>query len=159
MVSLFREKDCHDTFKVKFIKEGISYISNLFPDDFELIFLANRWFNSTGLMKHIDSLGHTYVLRMKQNIKVFYFDKNEGHKVWKILQNLPRYKYRSIKYEKIQITDSKYTNNIVISDSIDTNEPWVLVSNKNLNRSIKDYSIVLVVLNAFLKIRNLIDFI
>lgn len=55
-----------------------SFVSNLFSDDFELIFLANRWFNSTGLMKHIDSLGHTYVLRMKQNIKVFYFDKNKG---------------------------------------------------------------------------------
>ncbi len=135
MVSLFREKDCHDAFKEKFIKEGISYVSNLFPDDFELIFLANRWFNSTGLMKH------------------------EDHKVWKILQNLPRYKYRTIKYEKIQITDSKYTNNIIISDSIDTNEPWVPVYAKNLNRSIKDYSIVLVVLNAFLKFRNLIDFI
>ena len=70
----------------------------------------------------------------------FYFDKNEGHKVWKTLQDLPRYKHRSIKYEKIQITDSKYTTNIVISDSIDTNDPWVLVSNKNLNRSVKDYS-------------------
>ena len=136
----FEGKDCPDAFKEELIKEGISYVSNLFPNDFELIFLADRWFNSTGLMKHIDSLGHTYVLRMKQNIKVFYFDKNEGHKVWKTLQDLPRYKHRSIKYEKIQITDSKYTTNIVISDSIDTNDPWVLVSNKNLNRSVKDYS-------------------
>ena len=41
-------------------KQGISYVPNLFGKDFDLIFLADRWFNSTTLLQHIQSLGHTF---------------------------------------------------------------------------------------------------
>ena len=34
------------------IKDGISYVSNLFSTDFDLIFLADRCFNSSNLLKH-----------------------------------------------------------------------------------------------------------
>ena len=85
--------------------EGISYVSNLFPKDFDLIFLADRWFNSTSLMKHIDDLSHTYILRLKQNIKVLHFDKKEGHKIWKFVYNLPKYKYHAVKYKDIELTE------------------------------------------------------
>ena len=136
----FEGKSCPDAFKETLIKEGITYVSNLFTEDFELIFLADRWFNSTGLMDHIDSLGHTYVLRMKQNIKVVYLDKKENHEIRKTLAELPRYKYRVMKYPNIKITEEEYETNIVISDYVDTTEPWVLATNKNLNRAIRDYS-------------------
>ena len=96
----FEGKSCPDAFQETLIKEGITYVSNLFTEDFELIFLADRWFNSTGLMDHIDSLGHTYVLRMKQNIKVVYLDKKENHEIRKTLAELPRYKYRVMKKYK-----------------------------------------------------------
>ena len=89
----FEKKNDPNTFDEKLLIEGISYVSNLFPKDFDLIFLADRWFNSTSLMKHIDDLGHTYILRLKQNIKVLHFDKKEGHKIWKFVYNLPKYKY------------------------------------------------------------------
>ncbi len=136
----FRSKNCPDAFLESLIKDCISYVSNLFSNDFELIFLADRWFNSTGLMDHIDSLGHTYVLRMKENIKVIHFDKKENHEIWKPLFDLPKYKYHATKYPNMKITDSMYNTNIVISDYVDTSEPWILATNKNLNRAIKDYS-------------------
>ena len=43
----FKDKDDPKAFNEKLLKQGISYVSNLFSDDFDLIFLADRWFNST----------------------------------------------------------------------------------------------------------------
>lgn len=76
----FKGRDCPEAFQEDFIKDGITYISNIFKDNFDLIFLADRWFNSTGIMEHINSLGHTYVLRLKKNIKVFTYDKKLANK-------------------------------------------------------------------------------
>lgn len=38
------------------------------------------------------------------------------------------------------MTEKKYKTNIVISDAISTDEPWILATNGNPNRAIKDYS-------------------
>lgn len=45
----FEGKECPEAFQEEFIKEGISYVSALFDNKYNLIFLADRWFNSTGL--------------------------------------------------------------------------------------------------------------
>ena len=136
----FKGKECPEAYQEELIKSGITYVSKLFNNNFDLIFLADRWFNSLGLMKHINSLGHTYILRLKKNIKVLHFDKKEGHKIWKWLNELPKYKYHAKAYNEIEFTEDKYITNIVISDSIDTDDPWILVTNGNSKRAIKDYS-------------------
>ena len=136
----FKGKECPEAYQEGLIKSGITYVSKLFNNNFDLIFLADRWFNSLGLMKHINSLGHTYILRLKKNIKVLHFDKKEGHKIWKWLNELPKYKYHAKTYNEIEFTEDKYITNIVISDSIDTDDPWILVTNGNSKRAIKDYS-------------------
>ena len=71
----FKGKEFPDAYQEELIKSGITYVSKLFNNNFDLIFLADRWFNSPGLMKHINSLGHTYILRLKKNIKVLHFGK------------------------------------------------------------------------------------
>ena len=136
----FKGKECPEAYQEELIKSGITYVSKLFNNNFDLIFLADRWFNSLGLMKHINSIGHTYILRLKKNIKVLHFDKKEGHKIWKWLNELPKYKYHAKTYNEIEFTEDKYITNIVISDSIDTDDPWILVTNGNSKRAIKDYS-------------------
>lgn len=135
----FEGKECPEAFQEEFIKEGISYVSDLFDNKYNLIFLADRWFNSTGLMKHIDELGHEYVLRLKKNIKVFYYDKKKKRKRWITLGELPKKKYFSKHYEDIEITDKMYKTTIVISDSRDTDTPWILATNGNYKRAIIDY--------------------
>lgn len=94
----FEGKSCPDAFKETLIKEGITYVSNLFTED-----------------------------------KVVYLDKKENHEIRKTLAELPRYKYRVMKYPNIKITEEEYETNIVISDYADTIEPWGLATNKNLN--------------------------
>ncbi len=131
--------DNPSAFDESLLKEGISYVSSLFDSSFNLIFLADRWFNSISLLQHIDSLGHTFCIRLKKNIKVFVYDKKEGHSVWKFLSDLTPYKYHSISFHDIFLTDSSFKTNIVISKSVDVSEPWIIVTNGSTSRAIKDY--------------------
>ena len=135
----FKDKDDSNAFEEKLLKEGISYVSSLFDSSYKLIFLADRWFNSTTLLQHIDSLGHTYCIRLKRNIKVFIYDKKEGHKVWKFLDEITPDKYHSKSFNDILLTDNSYKTNIVISKRVDVSEPWIIVTNGSTRRTIKDY--------------------
>ena len=119
--------------------EGISYVSSLFDASYNLIFLADRWFNSVSLMKHIDNLGHTFCIRVKRNIKVLIYDKKEAHNIWKFLNTIKPYKYHSSWYENVIFTDYKYTVNLAISQRNDVDDPWIIVTNGDVKRAIKDY--------------------
>lgn len=44
-------------------------------------FLAERWFKSENILNTIASLGHTYCIVLKKNIKIFSYDKKEEHKI------------------------------------------------------------------------------
>ena len=135
----FEGKDCPEAFEENLLKEGISYISSLFENEYDLIFLADRWFNSTTLLEHIDSLGHTFCIRFKRNIKTLIYDKKEDHKVWKTLDELNAYQYHSNSFKDIEITDKKYVVNIAISQKHGVAEPWIIVTNGDTKRAIKDY--------------------
>ena len=136
----FLGKDSPDAFKKDLLKEGISYVSELFSnDDFELIFLADRWFNSISLMQHIASLGHTFNIRIKRNVKLLIYGKKEKHNIWKWFYDLFAYEYHSNYLFNIPITDKRYPVNIAISKKQDVEEPWIIVTNGNPNRAIRDY--------------------
>lgn len=42
-------------------------------------------------------------------------------------------------HENVFITDKRFNTNIVYSNSIDTNTPWIIITNKNTSNAIKDY--------------------
>jgi len=125
----------NDAFKINVILHGISYISNLFKNkDCKLIFLADRWFNSTKIMQHIDSLGHTYCIRLKGNVSVYKDSiKTKAKK-------LKKRKYHATLHEDVYITDNHYKTNIVISNSIDTSTPWIIATNNDTIHAVQNYS-------------------
>ena len=136
----FGGKECPEAFEEDLLKEGISYVSELFSkEDFELIFLADRWFNSTSLMQHIASLGHTYNIRIKRNVKLLLYDKKEEHEIWKWFYDLYAYEYHAHYLFDIPITDKRYHVNIAISQKHDVEEPWLIVTNGDPKRAIKNY--------------------
>lgn len=136
----FQGKECPEAFEEDLLKEGISYVSELFSkEDFELIFLADRWFNSTSLMQHIASLGHTYNIRIKRNVKLLLYDKKEEHDIWKWFDDLFAYEYHANYLFDIPITEKRYSVNIAISKKHGVEEPWLIVTNGNPKRAIKDY--------------------
>lgn len=121
------------------LMEGISYVSSLFDNSYNLIFLADRWFNSVSLMKHIDNLGHIFCIRVKRNIKVLIYDKKEKHDIWKFLKTIKPYKYHSSWYENVGFTDENFIVNLAISQKNGTDDPWIIVTNGDVKRAIKDY--------------------
>lgn len=135
----FKGKNDSNAFAESLLKEGISYVSNLFDKSYDLIFLADRWFNSTTLMEHINSLGHTYCFRLKGNITVF--DKQtDNYYIKKNISDLKKYIHHANWLYDIPITMDKYKINIAISNSINTNDPWIIATNGDPKRAIKDYS-------------------
>ncbi len=131
----FKSISNNDAFKFDTLKEGIQAVSDLFKDtDFELIFLADRWFGSWKILDFINSIGHTYCIRLKGNLNVY----KDGNKTK--AKKLKHHQSRSTKHENVLITDDRFKTNIVISDSIDTKTPWIIATNGDPNRAIKDYS-------------------
>ena len=82
----FKGHDDYHAFQEQLLKDGISYVSSLFDKSFDLIFLADRWFNSSTLMEHINSLGHTFCIRLKSDVKVLAFDKKKVTKFGLLLE-------------------------------------------------------------------------
>ena len=148
----FEGKDNPDAYKQSMIEEGINFVDSLFKDkNCKLIFLGDRWFNSTSLMNFIDSMGHTYVFRLKENYKCFVYDKKEGHNVWKNISDLFHYKYHATSYKDIGFTKKNIKTNIIIGPTKSTQlskidserdefEPWILVTNGDHKRALKDYA-------------------
>lgn len=148
----FEGKNDPNAYSDSTLKEGINFVNSLFENkDCHLIFLGDRWFNSVSLMNHINSLGHTYVFRLKENYKCFVYDKKEGHEVWKNISDLFHHISRSTTYENIGFTRYKLKTNIVIGPTkskqlkkIDSEkgsfEPWIVITNGDPKRALKDYA-------------------
>ncbi len=130
----FKDISNNDAFKLDTLKDGIKAVSDLFIDtDFHLIFLADRWFGSPKIFSFIDSLGHTYCIRLKGNIVCYTNDKKMK------IKKLKHRKYRSVSYKNILITDDRFKTNLVYSSSFNTNDPWIIATNGDVTRAIKDY--------------------
>ena len=99
-----------------------------------------HWFNSVNIMKFIDIAGYTFCLRLKKNIKVFIFDKKEGHKGWKWLDDISNYEWHSVCYDDILLTDDKYSCKLVYSKRHDTSDPWIIATNCDYKHTIINYS-------------------
>lgn len=136
----FKGKKVSDAFEESLIMEGINYIIDLFKHTkYKLTFLADRWFNSTNLMKTIEKSGHIYCFRLKKNIKCFIYDKKEGHKIWKWLDELTTYEWHSALYDDVLLTESKFKCKIVCSKRHGTDDAWILATNGNYRQTIIDY--------------------
>lgn len=123
---------------VQCIKTISSYFNNT---NFKLIFLADRWFNSEKILNTIDSLGHTYNIRIKGNIKIKVFDKKEGHYIYKYASDLTTRKYKGKYYNDVYLYDnSSLKTNIAVSKSNNIDEPWIIATNGNPNESVRSYS-------------------
>lgn len=131
----FKNSNNTNAFKIETLKKGIAYINDLFKDkNFELIFLADRWFNSIELLDYIDSLGHTYCVRLKGNIRVYKDNSSIQAK------KLKHRKHLSVVHNDVYITDKRFKTNIIYSNSVDTSTPWIIATNKDIKHAIQNYS-------------------
>ena len=131
----FKNISKNGAFKLDAMKEGIEAVSKLFKNtDFNLVFLADRWFGSSKILDIIDKLGHIYAIRLKGNIIVYINGKKIKAK------KLKHRKYHSVIHKDVFITDDRYKTTIVYSPTNNTKDPWIIVTNGDPSKALKSYS-------------------
>lgn len=112
-----------------------------------IIFLADRWFFNLDLLKYIESKNCYYCVRAKANssVKFLYYDKKEGHKIYKHINELPTRTYNFMYYENLELGKLKFKCNLVISAKVDKDENdgddhWYIVTNLESHSAIRMYS-------------------
>lgn len=131
----FEGKKDNDAFSFKTIKDALTRAHSYFPDS-EIIFLADRWFNDPSIFNLIDSMADKYVIRTKTNIKISF----DG-KTFTPLSDIKANKFVAKHFNNVYFSETqKVKTNIVISSSLNTDDPWYLVTNDNPKSAIKHYS-------------------
>lgn len=138
------KKEFGEAFRLKNIKDALSYVHNLIKSidsNIEIVFLADRWFgNYFPLFNFISNeLNDYFVFRCKDNFKVYYYDEREKHKIWTSIHNLPNLKYHSRLFKNLEFTKNKYKYNLTICKSAVHQERWFLISNVDPKRAKKFY--------------------
>ena len=134
----YKGKNNAEALKTSLITEGISYVQNLFKDkNYNIIFLADRWFSNCKIMQYIDSIEETYCIRTKSNISIYIYnyDKMAG-KLCEVRSKKTEDQY----FEKVLVTKNKYETKLAVS-KIDTHEEiFYILTNGNVEDAIKNYS-------------------
>lgn len=131
----FEGTDSKEAFSIETIKSALTRAHQLFPD-YNIIFLADRWFNNPEIFKIIEELSDYYCIRTKTNLTVST-DGNE----FIPLSSIKPYIHKSKILNDVYFTNStKHKVNIAISPSKDTEDPWYIVTNLDAKRTLKYYS-------------------
>ena len=143
----FKEFKYHNSEAYLFpvFKEAIQFCHDLIKlnnPDAKIEFLADRWFgNHIKILDYIQIIGDTYNFRTKGTVLTLIMDKKEHHKVWKSINKLDSYVYKSKFYPHIMVTRNyRFETNLVISSSYNHKEPYYLLTNGDMESAIKDYS-------------------
>ena len=106
-----------------------------------IVFLADRWFgNHIKILDYIQIIGDTYDFRTKGSVLALIMDEKEHHKIWKAINKLDSYIYKSKFYPHTFVTRNRFETNLVISASHQHKEPYYLLTNGDMESAIKDYS-------------------
>ena len=135
----FKGKHNPDSYKSDLIKEGILFCKNLFPDDYHVLFLADRWFPHVEILSCIQNIGAFFCIRVK-SFFTFSFIDSHGFLRTKHLRNISPLKYSGKYFNDILFTRKLFKTNIVVAKASPSGDTWYLVTNDSPNRAIRNYS-------------------
>ena len=136
----FKGKHNSDAYSIDLIKQGISHCANLFANkNYHIIFLADRWFPIVDILSHIQSIGCFFCLRSKSFFTFSYFN-SKNKLITSHFRDITPHKYNSIVFKNAFYTRAKFPTNIVISRTLNSDEPWFLVTNDDTSRAVRNYS-------------------
>ena len=122
----FKGKQDPDAFSLSLINQGISYVFDLFKSkNYNLIFLADRWFNFREIMQHIDSLSCTYCIRTKTNVAI-EIDNFEYSDMIASISDIEPFFSKSIIFNSVRITSFKFQTKLVVSKTDSHNESFFI---------------------------------
>jgi len=135
----FKKGNFSGALQTELIIQGIDYVYNLFKD-FNVVFLADRWFGYEKILAHISSLNLKYCIRMRKMGRVLIYDKVQKHKIWKNLADLSFHKYHSVIRRNVELFESQFTTDLVFSKYENTSDPWIIATNSDTKWATYDYS-------------------
>ena len=136
----FKGKHNSDSFSTSLIKDGISFCANLFSNkNYHIIFLADRWFANIDILSHIQDIGCFYCIRSKSEFSYSFYTPRDQLRSY-YLKDITPAKYHSKILKDVLYTRKLFKTTIVVSSSINTDEPWYLVTNDNPTRAVRNYS-------------------
>lgn len=130
-------------FSEKVIFNAIDNVIKLLsPLNTKITFLGDRWFCNLKLMKYINDKGHFFCIRAKvnSNIKVFMFDKNEKHKIYKKSIDFKVWKNKALYYKDLELGDFHFKCNLSIARGKLSDAPWFILSNIKHNKALREYA-------------------
>lgn len=135
----FKGNDDPKAFELDLIKDGISYVHSLFENSgYNLVFLADRWFNFREIMHHIDSLGHEYCIRTKSNVSI-EIDNYEDSPMITYISDIEPFFSKSRYFDNVHITSFKFPTKLAVSKTDSHKEPFFILTNGNTREAIKHY--------------------
>lgn len=131
----FEGTDSKDAFSIDTIRDALTRAHQFFPK-YNIIFLADRWFNNPEIFKIIEELSDFYCIRTKTNINI-----SSNAVDFVPLSSIKPYIHKSkILNDVYFTTTAKHKVNIAISPSKNTEDPWYIVTNLDPKRALKYYS-------------------
>jgi len=135
----FKGKDDPEAFKISLINEGISYVCDLFSNtNYNLIFLADRWFNFREIMQHINQLKQFYCIRTKTNISID-IKNHEDSDMIAYISDIEPLLSKSRYFDDVTITGFNFPTKLAVSKTDTHQEPYFILTNGDTREAIKYY--------------------
>ena len=135
----FKGKHNSSAYKTSLINEGISYCANLFSNKkYHIIFLADRWFTNVEIFSHIEDIGCFYCFRSKSFFRFSRYN-SRGELISSHLRDIKPSK-KTKYFTNALYTRRLFKTNIVVARTVNTKEPWYLITNDDPARAIRNYS-------------------
>ena len=135
----FKGKHNSSAYKSSLINDGISYCANLFSNhNCHIIFLADRWFPNIDVLSHIQNIGCFFCFRTKSFFRFSYLN-SRGKLISSQLRDINPSKKTKYFFNAF-FTRKAFVTNIVVARTVNTKEPWYLITNDTPSRAIRHYS-------------------
>lgn len=103
----------------------------------EIIFLADRWFDSCRLMKYIEDLGATYCIRVKSRLTFYIHNYGE---IAGYTKDIKAKEKEEQYFERVTIVRHRYDTKMAVSKTEGHKEAIYVLTNGKVEEGIKNYS-------------------
>lgn len=119
------------------IKEGIKEVYELWKGkEYNIIYLADRWFQNYEVMKYIEEIEGTYCIRIKKNLGFYIYNYGGLAGSAKDIAATEEEQY----FDKVMLTGRRYLTKLAVSRKENKKEAIYVLTNGKVEDGIKNYS-------------------
>lgn len=104
--------------------------------DYNIIYLADRWFQNYEVMKYIEEIGATYCIRIKSNLGFYIYNYEKLAGSARDVEAKEEEQY----FDKVMLTRHRNMTKLAVSKKSDNKEAIYVLTNGKVEEGIKNYS-------------------